>query len=132
MGMDSIVYGYMVEEQEYPDKKILLEENSVGDWVYVVLEGEVKIKKRSKRGNVTLATLGKGAIFGEMPLFLKRDKKRTATVQAHGKVRVGLLDTARLDREIESLSPQLRGLIKTLTKRCRERMQSISELAGED
>jgi CRP-like cAMP-binding protein len=121
----------MVEEQEYPDKKILLEENSVGDWVYVILEGEVKIKKRTKKGMITLATLGKGAIFGEMPLFLKRNRKRTATAQAHGRVRVGLLDTTRLDKEIESLSPQLRSLIKTLTKRCRERMESISEIAGE-
>jgi len=132
MEIDSSVYGYMVDEQEYPDKKIILEEDSIGDWVYIVLEGEVKIKKSTKKGVITLATLGKGSIFGEMPLFVKREKRRTATAQAHGPVRVGILDTARLDREIESLSPQLRNLIKTLTKRCRETMKNISRLAGED
>ncbi len=130
MTLDSVVYGYMVDEQDYPDKKVIIEEGSVGDWVYVVLEGQVKIKKRTAKGIVTLSTLGEGAIFGEMPLFLKREKVRTATVQAHGPVKVGILDTARLDRELELLSPQLKGLIKTLARRFTETIDKISEAAA--
>lgn len=129
MTLDSVVYGYMVDEQDYPDKKVIIEEGSVGDWVYVVLEGQVKIKKKTAKGLVTLSTLGEGAIFGEMPLFLKREKIRTATVQAHGPVKVGILDTARLDREFELLSPQLKGLIKTLARRFTETIDKISEAA---
>lgn len=130
MTIDGIVYGYMVDEQDYPDKKVILEEGSVGDWVYVVLEGQVKIKKKTPKGMVTLSTLGEGAVFGEMPLFLKRNKIRTATVQAHGPVKVGILDTARLDREFELLSPQLKSLIKTLARRFTETTDKISQEAA--
>jgi len=130
MAIDSSVYGYMVDEQDFPDKKVIIEENSIGDWVYIVLEGQVKVKKKTAKGVLTLATLGEGAIFGEMPLFLKRDKLRTATVQADGPVKVGILDTSRLDKEFELLSPQLRGLIKTLARRFTETMDKISEVAA--
>ncbi len=130
MAIDNSVYGYMVDEQDFPDKKVIIEENSIGDWVYIVLEGQVKVKKKTEKGMVTLATLGEGAVFGEMPLFLKRDKLRTATVQAHGPVKVGVLDTARLDKEFELLSPQLKGLIKTLARRFTETMDKISQVAA--
>ena len=66
---------------------------------------------------VTLATLKTGDIFGEMALFDKVNKRRTATVMADGPVTVGVLDKERLDNEFESLSPQLKGLIKTLLSR---------------
>lgn len=131
MAIDSVVYGYMVDEQDYPDKKVIIEEGSIGDWVFIVLEGQVKMKKRTKKGIVTLGTLSEGSIFGEMPLFQKRDKARATSVEADGPVKVGILDTARLDREIEALSPQLRGLIRTLAKRFTETVESISRLAGE-
>ena len=131
MAIDSVVYGYMVDEQDFPDKKVIIEENSIGDWVFIVLEGQVKMKKRTKNGRVTLGTLGEGAIFGEMPLFQKRDKARITSVVADGPVKVGILDTARLDREIEALSPQLRVLIRTLARRFTKTVDKISRLADE-
>ncbi len=130
MPIDSSVYGYMVDEQDYPDKTAIIEEGTVGDWVYIVLEGQVKVKRKTARGAVTLATLGEGAIFGEMPLFLKREKLRTATVQAYGPVKVGILDTARLDKEFEQLSVQLKTLIKTLARRASETIAKISDTAA--
>ena len=130
MTIDSSVYGYMVDEHDYPDKKVILEEGSIGDWVYIVLEGRVKVKKKTAKGLVTLATLEEGAIFGEVQLFLKREKLRDTMVQAHGPVKVGILDTSRLDREFELVSPQLKGLIKTLARRLSESIDKISEIAG--
>jgi len=130
MTIDSSVYGYMVDEHDYPDKKVILEEGSIGDWVYIVLEGRVKVKKKTAKGLVTLATLEEGAIFGEVQLFLKREKLRDTMVQAHGPVKVGILDTSRLDREFELVSSQLKGLIKTLARRLSESISKISEVAG--
>ena len=130
MTIDSSVYGYMVDEHDYPDKKVILEEGSIGDWVYIVLEGRVKVKKKTPKGLVTLATLEEGAIFGEVQLFLKREKLRDTMVQAHGPVKVGILDTSRLDREFELVSPQLKGLVKTLARRLSESIDKISEIAG--
>ncbi len=130
MAINSLLYGYMVDELDYPDKKVIIEEGSIGDWVYVVLEGRVKVKKKTSKGFVMLSILEQGAIFGEIPLFLKRDKLRTATIQADGPVKVGILDTARLDREFELVSPQLKSLIKTLARRFSETVDNIGRLAA--
>ncbi len=130
MAINSLLYGYMVDEQDYPDKKVIIEEGSIGDWIYVVLEGRVKVKKKTPKGFVTLSTLEEGAIFGEIPLFLKRDRVRTATIQADGPVKVGILDTARLDREFELISPQLKGLIKTLARRFSDTVEKVGRLAS--
>jgi CRP-like cAMP-binding protein len=130
MTVNSLVYAYLVEELDYPDKKVIIEEGSIGDWVYVVLQGRVKIKKKTPKGLLTIGTLEEGAIFGEVPLFLKREKIRTDTIQADGPVKVGVLDTARLDREFELLSPQLKGLIKTLAQRYSETLDHISRLSA--
>ncbi len=131
MTIDTMIYGYMVDEHSYSDKQAIIEENSLGDWVYVVLEGQVRVKKQTKKGTVTLATLDEGAVFGEMPLFVKTSKVRMATVEAHEPVRVGVLDTARLDRELESLSPQLRRLLRTLGARFTDTVERISRVAAE-
>lgn len=131
MAVNSLLFGYIVDEQEHPDKKIIIEEGSIGDWVYLVLEGRVKIRKKTSRGFVTLATLEQGAIFGEIPLFLKRDKVRTATVQADGPVKVAILDTARLDREFELLSPQLKTLLKTLARRLSDTIDMVGRMASD-
>lgn len=130
MAINSLLYGYIVDELDYPDKKVIIEEGSIGDWVYVVLEGRVKVRKKTAKGFVTLSTLEEGAIFGEIPLFLKRDKVRTATIQADGRVKVGILDTARLDREFELVSPQLKGLIKTLARRFSDTVEKVGRLAS--
>ncbi|MFP3927856.1 MAG: cyclic nucleotide-binding domain-containing protein [Desulfobacteraceae bacterium] len=131
MTLENLVYGYVVDEHSYPDKSPIIEENSIGDWLYVVLEGRVKVKKKVAKGTITLSTMGKGSIFGEIPLFLKTNKVRMATVEALGPVRVGVLDTTSLNREIEALSPQLRGLLKALAGRFTETVERISRIAAE-
>ncbi len=130
MTINSLLYGYMVDEQEHPDKKVIIEEGSIGDWIYVVLEGRVKVRKKTSRGFVTLATLEQGAVFGEIHLFLKLDRVRNATYQADGPVKLGILDTSRLDREFELLSPQLKALLKTLARRLSETIDKIGRMAS--
>ncbi len=130
MTVDNLLYGYIVDEVDYQDKNVIIEEGSRGDWAYVVLEGRVKAKKKTAKGMLTLATLQKGAVFGEIPLLLKQDKVRTATIQADGPVKVGILDSARLDRELKLLSPQLRGLMRTLARRFSETVDKISRIAA--
>jgi CRP-like cAMP-binding protein len=129
MAINSMIYGYMVDEHDYADKAVIIEEGSIGDWVYVILEGRVKMRKKTKKGMVTLATFKEGDIFGELPLFDKRDRIRTETVVANGPVKIGILDTSRLDKELELLSPQLRGLMRTLVSRYRDSVKRISDIA---
>jgi CRP-like cAMP-binding protein len=129
MAIDSTLYTYVVNELIYQDKAVIIEENSTGDWVYVVLEGKAQVRKNTPKGQVTLAILREGSIFGEMALFNKVKKLRTASVVADGPLKLGLLDKVRLDKEFESLSPALKSLIKTMISRLADTTTQASLLA---
>ena len=130
MAVDSIIYGYIVKEEIVQHDFTIIEEGAKGDWVYVVLKGRVKVKKRTPKGTVTIDTLGEGAIIGEIPFLLKTRQLRTASVIAEGVVKLGILDKERLEKEYELLSPQLKSLIRTLVIRLKETTKKASLIAG--
>ena len=130
MAVDSIIYGYIVKEEVVQPDFTIIEEGAKGDWVYVVLKGRVKVKKRTPKGTVTIDTLGEGAIIGEIPFLLKTHQLRTASVIAEGVVKLGILDKERLEKEYELLSPQLKSLIRTMVLRLKETTKKASLIAG--
>jgi CRP-like cAMP-binding protein len=131
MPIDSSIAEYILREEIFEPDSIILREGKRGDWVFIVLEGRLKIKKRTSKGMITVDTLRQGAIVGEMVMLKDREGLRTATAVADGRVRLGILDKERIQQEYESLSPQLRSLIKTLTLRLEETTRKASLLAVE-
>ena len=129
MVLDSFIYGYIAKEEVFRSQTLILEEGAKGDWVYVVLEGKVKVRKRTPKGMVTIDTLGEGDIVGEIPFLLKTHQFRTSSVIADGVAKLGILDKDRLEKEYELLSPQLKSLIKTLVLRLEETTKKVSLLA---
>jgi CRP-like cAMP-binding protein len=115
VSIDTRVYEYIINEEEYPDQAVIVKEGGFGDWVYLIIEGKVKVKKETPKGLATIATLGEGEIFGEMALL--SESKRTASVVAEGQVLLGVVDSARLIEDLNHLSPQLRKLVYTLSRR---------------
>lgn len=131
MAIDQFVYAYVANEEEYPDKTVVIEEGSRGDWVYLVLEGKLRVRKKTPRGNVTVYTLKEGDILGEMLLLTPGKGVRTASVIADGPVKLGVLDSSRLVRDYDTVSPQLKGLIRSLIQRLEETTDKVCELAVE-
>jgi len=131
MAVDQQLYVYVLNEEDYPTNAVIVKEGSKGEWMYVILEGKVKVKKNTPKGMVTIGTLNEGDIIGEMALFdaVVADRTRTASAIADGPVKVGVMDTDRLLRDFESISPQLKGLIKTLVNRLRDTTQRAVNLA---
>jgi CRP-like cAMP-binding protein len=116
----------LLEEEEYQDGDVILREGTSTDWIYIILEGQVRIQKRTPKGTVAIATIDKGQIVGEMA-FLERGKvPRAASAVASGYVRLGVLDRDRLTKEYDSFSPLFRKLIITLVRR----MRYITEIAA--
>ena len=114
-------YEYVVSEENYPHGTVLIREGDSGDWMYVILEGRAKVKKKSSKGSVTIDTLKEGAIFGEMVLLQQQgDATRFSTIVADGPVVVGGLDTQRLIRDWNSQTPLLKTLIGSLIRRRQE------------
>ena len=62
------VYNIALEEA-YRDGETIFEEGNSGDWVYVVLSGEVEVSKTVEGKTFTLGTLKPGEVFGELALI---------------------------------------------------------------
>jgi CRP/FNR family cyclic AMP-dependent transcriptional regulator len=121
MPIDPVMYEYIASEVECPANQVIIEEGSKGDWVYVVLQGQVKVKKRTPKGMVVIDTLSEGDIFGEIAFLEGEDADRSATVMAsEGPVKLGILNKELLIKDYGALSPTLRAIIKSLALKVRE------------
>ncbi len=130
MAIDQLVYAYVADEEAYSDKTVVIEEGSKGEWIYIVLEGQLKVKKRTPNGTViNIFTLKEGDIFGEKLLLEPGKGVRSASIIAEGPVRLGVLDTSQILRDYEMISPQLKGLIKSLILRLEETTEKICSMA---
>jgi len=117
--ISNLVYKYILSEENHSEGSVIIEEGSHGDSVYVVLKGQVRVQKRTPKRTVVIDTVEEGDVFGEM-VFLMHEKTRTASVVALGPVQVGVLDSERLSREWQSLSPQLRRVLTNMAKKLRD------------
>lgn len=117
MPIDNYILSYVVQEEKYNHGEAIIREGSSGDWVYLVLEGTVKIKKNTPKGMVTIHTLTEGHVFGEVIMWRSGKGLRTASVIADTDVKVGVLDTDRLMKDYESISPRLKSLFRSLVQR---------------
>jgi len=126
MDINQLVQIYVANEETYESGEIIIEEGATHNWVYIVLEGQVKVTKRTDAGVVTIYKLKKGAIFGEMALLGKVQVRQSVSViAADGAIRVGVLDLQQLLRDYASLSPTLRSLITALIMRLEESTERV-------
>ncbi len=72
----------LFQGKAYEEGEILFRENSYGDRLYIIVDGEVAIRKKEKSGeeSTELALRRKGDIFGEMSLL--DEEPRFATARA--------------------------------------------------
>ena len=129
MSVEPLMSAYLASHEDYTAGDIIIEEGSKGDWVYVVLEGQVKVTKRTSVGMLTIDILKKGSIFGEMALFGNVLQARSASViAADGDAQVGVLDTRQLIEDYESIAFELRLLIKSLIMGLKESNEKAAAL----
>jgi len=128
MTVDSKVIGYMVSEERFPDKAVIIKEGSIGDWVYVILEGRVKIKKQTSRGLLTVDTLSEGNFIGEMAMLKQSNSKRSASAVADGPVVLGVLDSVRLLQEWEAQPARIKKLISNLIQNLEETTKKAADM----
>jgi len=96
--------------------QVILGEGDVGLSFFVLARGTVRVSRNSDQGEVTLAVLGDGSIFGEMALVSATP--RTATVTA-----VTDCDLLEFDREALGAAAQdVTTIARALDKFMRERL----------
>lgn len=120
---------YIMEVKTYSGGEVIIEEGSFGSWIYVILEGLVKVKKRTAKGMVTIDSLKEGEVFGEMVFLEGGTGARSASViAAEGPVRVGLLDTEKLISDYEAVAPDLKTLIQSLMSKLRDTTSKVCSI----
>jgi CRP-like cAMP-binding protein len=112
---------------EYEDGELILMEGGESDrHIYVLLEGQARVTKETDKGQVTLALLEEGDVFGEASFLAQTFGSRSASISARGKVKIGVLDNEKLSAEYKNLSPLFQQLLKDLA----ERFQRTTALAA--
>ena len=107
----------MAEEITVPRGQVLMQEGDPGGSLYIVLDGEFEVSKRSGNQNVVIALRGEGEVFGEMSLL--DQSPRSATVRAVRDSRM-LMIRQEAFQELLSRSPSATlGILRTMTSRLR-------------
>ena len=98
-----------------PAGTILFREGEVGNTMYVIQTGRVRISKQVREGVKTLAVLGPGEFLGEMAIL--NNKPRTATAEVIEDARLLVLDAKTFEAMVVGNTEIAVRLIKKLARR---------------
>ena len=110
----------------YEDGQRIVKQGEVGDCMYIVQKGNVEVIAESPDGEIRLAVLGAGEVFGEMALFTKTP--RSATVRASGKARVLSIDRRGFVKRIHEDPSLAFGILRKMSERIGTLNQQVSSL----
>jgi CRP-like cAMP-binding protein len=110
----------------YSDGEVIVRQGETGDCMFTLQEGRLEVlANHPGRGEVRVAVMEKGAIFGEMAIF-ERDV-RSATVRALGEARVLTIDKKNFLRRVQEDPTLAFNLVRMMSQRIR----SLTEKLGE-
>ncbi len=121
-------YMYVVDEEEFRKGRTIVQENSYGSWIWVILEGVVDIVKETSQGPLTLIKIADGAFIGSITSFLMQSNPRSATAVAASNVQLGVLDAQRLANDYSERSREFREFALSLDKRLRNITERTIEI----
>jgi CRP/FNR family cyclic AMP-dependent transcriptional regulator len=97
-----------------PDGHVLVTQDESSREAFVIVDGEVTVKRNNRK----VATLGPGAMIGEMGLLDRGP--RTATVVADGPVDVLVIGPREFSALLDDVPSITQKLLKSLASRLRE------------
>jgi CRP/FNR family transcriptional regulator, cyclic AMP receptor protein len=113
---------HLVEEVELPKDAVIFKEGDIGNCMYIIFRGTVRIHK----GNQTLAVFNEKEFFGELSLLDPETRSASATT---------LTDCflLKIDEEpiydlFESRPEVVKGIIKILCQRIRAMNQKLMDM----
>lgn len=115
-------------EKNYPKNAVVLTEGEVGDSLYMIMSGKVKVFIGDEEGReIILKMLGPGAFFGEMSMIDKQPRSASVTtIEASGFL---MLAQAAFERCVEQAPHIANVVMQCLAQRVREADRKIGTLA---
>jgi CRP/FNR family transcriptional regulator, cyclic AMP receptor protein len=105
--------GRVLERKVFFAGQKIFNEGDTGDRAYLIQSGEVEIIKNG----VTLATLAKGELFGEMALI--DDQPRMASAKALNDTTVVIVSRETFREKLAKCDPFIRGLLNIFVRNIR-------------
>jgi CRP-like cAMP-binding protein len=130
-GNDLTALGSMGEDKTAKKDELVFDEDSKGDSMYIIKSGSVKILKKVKNQENTIAVLNAGEFFGEMALL--DGLPRSAAVRATGDCELLMLSLEgyqKLRREKPHTALKLMDvIIKVLSNRLRQANKNLEVIS---
>lgn len=99
----------------YKDNTFVFCEHELGDELYVIQKGKIKITKVQQGKEVLIAVLPEGEIFGEMAIL--ENKPRSASAIAYGDVQMLAVNKDNFESMVQKQPPLAVKLIELLSER---------------
>jgi CRP/FNR family transcriptional regulator, cyclic AMP receptor protein len=106
----------------------IFHEGQDADAAFLVLEGQVEVRKRTGDGHKVMATLGNGDVLGEMALF--GGDVRSADAVAVTDTKAFRLSRADFEGRLASTDAVLRRMVTILVARLRDATEELSRRRG--
>ena len=114
----------------FPTGTVLFHEGDSGKEMYVIHSGKIKISKKVREEEQTLATLEAGEFFGEMAIMNNKPRSATATIIEDSKVLV--IDPKTFEAMIKNNTEIAVRMIKKLAARLQDADDQIESLMIKD
>jgi len=109
---------------EHQPGEVIIKENDIGNFMFVVLQGQVDVIKAAGDKEVFLATLGPGTFVGEGALV--SGAPRNATVKAKTPVKIAYFDRAAYNAMISADPIISDTLMKVYKERVKDQVKKVN------
>ena len=110
----------------YRDGETIVRQGEIGDRMYIIQEGRVRVTRSSGDRETQLAELRAGDFFGEMAIIDK--EVRSATVSAIGEVRLLSIDKKNFLRRIHEDPSLAYRVVQKMSQTIRELDAELTQI----
>jgi CRP/FNR family transcriptional regulator len=110
--------------------EVIFREGDTGEKMYIIQSGKIRISKRTRDRETTLAVLSDGDFFGEMAIIDKEPRSATATAVEDS--RVIILDDEVFETQIRANPKIVMQILRKMSSRLRDADRQIKTLTFRD
>lgn len=108
----------IAQEESFADETVIAREGEMGDLMFIILSGEVRVISTNGRQEVELARRRIGECVGEMAIISR--EPRSATLVASGDVRALCIDQKSFEALLRDRPDVSMAVIQVLSDRLKE------------